>query len=174
MANTTYGTPYVTSSDYVTNYPTTSLALANQIDTILGPLSSAWTSYTPSWTNLTAGNGTVACAYVKVGRLVQVRIKFTLGSTSSVGTIPELSLPASFASAYTNITPVGKCVLYDLSADGVFYGMIIPSTGLSTARVFVDNVAGTYAIPGLVTSTAPFTWATGDRIEAMFRYEAAS
>lgn len=33
MANTTYGTPYVTSSDYVTNYPTTSLALANAVDT---------------------------------------------------------------------------------------------------------------------------------------------
>lgn len=34
MANTALGTPYVTSSDYVTNYPTTSLALANSIDTL--------------------------------------------------------------------------------------------------------------------------------------------
>jgi len=34
MANTSLGTPYVTSSDYVTNYPTTSLALANAIDTL--------------------------------------------------------------------------------------------------------------------------------------------
>jgi hypothetical protein len=36
MANTALGTPYVTSSDYVTNYPTTSLALANAIDAFGG------------------------------------------------------------------------------------------------------------------------------------------
>lgn len=36
MANTSLGTPYVTSSDYVTNYPTTSLALANAIDAFGG------------------------------------------------------------------------------------------------------------------------------------------
>lgn len=36
MANTALGTPYVTSSDYVTSYPTTSLALANAIDAFGG------------------------------------------------------------------------------------------------------------------------------------------
>ena len=33
MPNTTYGTPYVSSSDYVSNYPTVSQTLANYLDT---------------------------------------------------------------------------------------------------------------------------------------------
>lgn len=33
MPNTTYGTPYVSSSDYVSNWPTVSQSVANAIDT---------------------------------------------------------------------------------------------------------------------------------------------
>lgn len=34
MATTAAGTPYVVSSDTITSYPTTSLALANRVDTV--------------------------------------------------------------------------------------------------------------------------------------------
>lgn len=34
MATTAQGTPYVTGSDTITSYPTTSLALANRVDAV--------------------------------------------------------------------------------------------------------------------------------------------
>jgi hypothetical protein len=34
MATTSAGTPYVTGSDNITGYPTTSLALANRVDAV--------------------------------------------------------------------------------------------------------------------------------------------
>ena len=34
MATTAAGTPYVTGSDTITSYPTTSLALANRVDAV--------------------------------------------------------------------------------------------------------------------------------------------
>ena len=34
MATTAQGTPYVTGTDNITSYPTTSLALANRVDSI--------------------------------------------------------------------------------------------------------------------------------------------
>lgn len=133
----------------------------------------AWTSYTPTWTNLTVGNGTNASAYVQAGKLIIVRIKFTLGSTSSVGTIPYATVPASFNSAYTGTFPVGSCTMFDLSTDAVWFGHAIPDSSLTNIRFFVDNVAGTYSTAGVVSATAPMTWATGDRLETTFVYESA-
>jgi len=50
-----------------------------------------WTSFTPTWTNLTVGNGTYDWSlYSQVNDIVFFSIRFTLGSTSSVGTTPEL------------------------------------------------------------------------------------
>jgi hypothetical protein len=42
MATTAQGTPYVTGSDNVTSYPTTSLALANRIDSIASNAGGSW------------------------------------------------------------------------------------------------------------------------------------
>jgi hypothetical protein len=145
-------------------------AIGNNLDAIGG----AWTAYTPTWTNLTVGNATQDSRYIAAGRLVIVNLKITLGSTSSVGTIPEFSLPENLDGSYTTGDTIGDLRLFDTSADGVFWAKALPRTALTGARPFVDQVNGTYNAPGVITATVPFTWATGDAISGTLIYESDS
>jgi hypothetical protein len=43
----------------------------------------AWTSFTPSWVNLTPGNGVVSAAYSQFNKILFVRVKLTWGTTTS-------------------------------------------------------------------------------------------
>jgi len=133
----------------------------------------AWTAYTPTWTNLTVGNATQDSRYIKVGRLVMVNLKIILGSTSSVGSIPEFSLPANLDASYGTGDTIGDLQLQQVSAGAVYWGKALPRTDLTGARPFVDQVAGTYNVPQIVNATIPFTWATGDIISGTLIYEAA-
>lgn len=58
MATTTGGTPYVTSSDLVANYPTASLSLANRTDVVAsgGPVLVKTSGYTITIADILAGN----------------------------------------------------------------------------------------------------------------------
>ena len=56
----------------------------------------SWTTFTPTWTNFTLGNGTVdRAAYEQIGRSVDVYVRVTLGSTSSVTGAITLTLPVT-------------------------------------------------------------------------------
>jgi len=66
----------------------------------------AWQTWSPSLSNLTLGNGTQIAKYIQIGKTVFVRYKFLLGSTSSVGTSPTISLPVTAISDYSDTTYV--------------------------------------------------------------------
>jgi hypothetical protein len=133
----------------------------------------AWTTYTPSFSNLTKGNGTSEAAYMQAGKFVTVRFTFTLGSTSSVGTIPTISVPETMDTQYLSSFALGTCHLYDLNTDQVYPGLVIPSTDRNSARPFAINTSGSLASYAIVNATTPFTWATGDQMTMTFTYEAA-
>jgi hypothetical protein len=70
----------------------------------LKALGDAWQSYTPTWTavttNPTLGNGTLAGAYVQVGKLVVYRIRLNFGSTTSIGSgVYSWTLPVTVSGA---------------------------------------------------------------------------
>ena len=125
-----------------------------------------YSAYTPSWTNLTVGNGTVIARYTNVGKFVHGYVRFTLGSTSSIGSSPKFSLPS---------TPqTGGLMNYG-------YGMY-EDTGTANVAAYVTNDANLLILRyttsatgsiGSITSTAPFTWTTGDGIAIQFVYEEA-
>src|SRR6185369_9654216 len=71
---------------------------------------SAWGSWTPSWTNLSVGNGTVVAKYVQIGKTVFARLSLVLGSTSTV------TGPVIFSLPVTSVT-------YDGAATGTPLGM---------------------------------------------------
>jgi hypothetical protein len=54
---------------------------------VIGPSTGSWTSFTPTWLNVTVGNGTINAAYTVLGKTCTFYTVFTLGSTSSVGDI---------------------------------------------------------------------------------------
>lgn len=131
----------------------------------------AWTSYTPTFTGFTLGNGTINRAhYTRIGDTVIVDIFVTLGSTSSMGNFTAFSLPvnASFVGAQSS---AGTANCSDGGAAN--YPSVVRLESSTTARVLTQNASGTFLVIGGVTSTAPFTWASTDVFAANFTYQAA-
>lgn len=134
----------------------------------------AWQSWTPTWTNLTVGNGVVVAKYLQIGKLVICHLSIVLGNTSSVGTEVSFSLPVT-QGAYggSNLGRLGTVGLLDASAGpAAFEGRLVP---LSTSAVIVrvSNTSGTYETLTPLSATVPFTWTTSDEIGGQFWYEAA-
>ena len=63
----------------------------------LAPFSAAWTSWTPTWSNLTVGNGVLVSKYIKVGKYVSFYIDLNFGTTTSVSGDINFSLPVNNA-----------------------------------------------------------------------------
>jgi hypothetical protein len=136
----------------------------------------AWTSFTPTWTNLTVGNATQNSAYIAAGKLHIVRIALTWGSTTSMSGVPEFTLPngVSFHSSYYSTAIVGYGALED-DNPGTDYTGVVMRSGATAARgrFLCEQVNATYAAAAGISATVPFTWATGDNIFAVFTFEAA-
>jgi hypothetical protein len=131
---------------------------------------SGWTSYTPTWTNLTVGNGTLTGKYAYAGVTTLFRVEFTLGSTSSVGSGPTFTFPQQ-AVAHESYHQLGFAVMHDVGT-AVYNGLIIFSD-TSNAALQILNVGSTYPTIVSVTSTVPFTWTTGDKLLISGYYERA-
>lgn len=132
-----------------------------------------WSSWTPTWTNLSVGNGTVAARYTQIGKLVTCRLTLVFGSTTSITGVVSFSLPVtSVTYAGTALTqPLGTVILYDLGT-ALFAGRIRWAS-TTTAQPLVENTTGTYSVLTTLSSTVPFTWAAGDELQAEFTFEAA-
>lgn len=130
-----------------------------------------WTTWSPSYSNLTIGNGTVVARYTQIGKTVIARFEFTLGSTSAVGTNPDVSLPVTAAGFYTDARLNWTDVL--LQAAGTRYNGMVRFPTTTTARINAMQVSGTNIVSQGVTATAPATWTTADIIAWQVTYEAA-
>jgi hypothetical protein len=126
-------------------------------------------SYTPTMTNMTLGNGTLTAKYVRINKFIFGQIKFTLGSTSAMGTSPSFSLPVTGATVVGEISSQVYC----LDSGVAFYYAAATQSTTSLALVTM-NSAGTYLTNSAnFTATIPFTWSTNDYVSISFCYEAA-
>ena len=129
---------------------------------------SAWTTYTPTFTNLTVGNSTVAARYKQIGKIVFVSMRFTRGSTGSIGSTPTMSLPVN------NDSDIGLMIgtpYYEDTGTQGFVGYLL--LGGNIVYFGQQNVSGTYPTTAYISATVPFTWTTNDNITVQFYYEAA-
>jgi hypothetical protein len=131
--------------------------------------SEVWTDWTPTWTNLTVGSGTVIAKYSKIGRLVNFRLRFTYGAGSAIGTAPVYTLPIPAASDYIVEWPIGKVVMVDNGIKA--YNGDAQINSLTQGLLRYDDGLGSWVT---VTATVPFTWASGDYFFISGTYEAAS
>jgi hypothetical protein len=119
----------------------------------------AWTTWSPTLTNLTLSNGTQIAKYRQVGKTVDFIWSFVLGSTSSVGTSPAFTLAVAPSTnwAFTGNTlfPT-NCVAID-AGNAEWPG----ETRLSGSTVSIFYKSTISAVSN-ITATAPFTWGTGD------------
>lgn len=129
-------------------------------------------AFTPSWTNITVGNGTSQGYYTLIGKLVLFRAEIVFGSTSAMGSGPALALPipASRAPVASQI----DVMILD-SGTGAFRGNVDPATPTTTSvgTLLVHSANGTYVGVAQMSSTIPMTWTTNDRLQVTGWYMAA-
>lgn len=129
----------------------------------IGDPTAAWTTYTPTFSG-TLGNGTITGQYAKTGRRVHFIVRFTFGSTSTMGA--DFGLPVAAAARTITGKIHGRVV--DVSAGPNHY---LVGGGIGSGATAVAPVAhGQTALTGSV----PITWASGDVLEIQGTYEAAS
>jgi hypothetical protein len=128
----------------------------------------AWTSFTPTWSGITIGNGTNSAAYLKVGKHVAFRASFTLGSTSAITGSIGVQFPVTAISLFSGVfvgffqdTGAGWSPAICISGDG------------SGIALYASAAAGAYVNANLTSSTVPHTWASTDVVSVSGVYQAA-
>ena len=131
----------------------------------------SWDSWTPSFTNLTVGNGTLLGKYLKLGKVVNYMFMLTFGSTTSISGNVDVSLPVNASSDYGtgNYNHVGiGGVLHSGSVSALSHHIDAATKG----ALFGVNAPGP-ASYAYMTATVPVTFGTGDVISVQGVYEAA-
>jgi len=118
-----------------------------------------WNTWTPTVPNASWGaivNGTITGLYAQVNDVIHYHIDYTFGSSDSVNNGWGLTPPVDVS---TTVSAHGGCYLNDTSTGNAYLGVCSVS---ETDRI--RPVFGDYGAFGVLTSTFPITWATGDRI----------
>jgi hypothetical protein len=134
-----------------------------------------WQTFGPNFGNLSGGTLNYA-KYSQIGKTVRFRFKYTLGGAGVSGPVtitPPVTLNTDYADG--GFQPLLSTVLYrdsDVSANRL-QGVIVIS-GSNTFSLSVWDLTSTiYMGRKTLSSTVPFTWASGDIIYAEGSYEAA-
>jgi hypothetical protein len=117
-------------------------------------------TYTPTWasaaTQPSLGNGTITGHYMKIGNLYIVKIKLTMGSTTTYGSgAYQFSLPSSALHVMFGQTRAGD------TGTASTYGIV--RVVANNAFVFTNAAAAYHA-------TSPHTWADTDELEVQVAY----
>ena len=129
------------------------------------------TTYTPTFTNLSIGNGTSSFKFTRVNNNILLLGSIIFGSTTSVTGLINITFPIS-ADTTVNTGVIGIASAQD-SGVGTF-PLAIFQESTTLLRLFAIGSASTYLGPLTATSsTVPFTWANTDEIRLMVMYKAA-
>lgn len=145
------------------------------LDADVAALVAAFPTTTTTWASpinagITVGaGGAVSAVYAQLGPLVFARFKFTFGAGSAITGDVSLVLPVAASSSWL---VNGSGTFFDTSASGVS-NITFAQTATTTILVRATNAAGTYDNNAVISSTIPFTWATGDIMSVTLFYQVA-
>lgn len=123
-----------------------------------------WQTYTPTLTNITIGNGSIAAKYAKNGNVVHVEVLIVFGSTTTIAAGALISLPTN-NTAGSSAQILGSTGMFDVSA-GIIY------RGTALVNSATDLVLYQSNTPlALVTNNLPFIWTTSDQLTASLVYQ---
>jgi len=128
----------------------------------------AWTTYTPTLTNITLGDGILDFGYCKIGKTVHVSGRFVMAANSSINGLMGFSLPVAAVSDFYSGT-VGT--ILDVAA--AFIPCVIYFGSTTRMDVYALNAAGTYLAYAATSSSVPMTWTNPDALTFYLTYEAA-
>jgi len=145
----------------------TKLAIGN---TVIG----TYTAYTPTFSEITLGNGTIASYFCQVNKFVHYYGRLTFGSTTSItGSSPMISVPVNQSATFPlQQFPMGNTMYLDASAAIRYIGQGTQNTA-GFFRLWVLNTQVSYTAQTFVTASVPFTWTTSDVINWNITYEGA-
>jgi hypothetical protein len=131
-----------------------------------------WTSFTPTWTNLTVGNGTYSsAAYLLDGKLAHVSVALVFGSTTSISGSVSITVPEAITRKTGLVSSNNTVHLQQTGVSNIVGSLISDPTDDRIFFVRVELSDGTYGSLDSISSTIPFTWATGHRIQLAMSYE---
>lgn len=131
-----------------------------------GTPSPTWTTYTPTNSGITVGNGTQTARFSETGNIVCVSYKFVLGSTSSVTGGVSVGLPSTNNSVATCAVTIADAGTNNYTG----IGTADPSAGNVLIRpIKTDGTYGTWSD----NLGAMFTWAVNDILQFSITYEKA-
>jgi hypothetical protein len=129
------------------------------------PTGSAWTTWSPTYSGLTVGNGTVTARYNTNNNVVFYQWQLIFGSTSSISGEVTVSLP---------LTGTGRSLAQvSILDEFVAYYVGIGLVGTTSVLARVTTAGGTYVGNSSLSSTIPMTWNTGDQMVVTGFYEKA-
>lgn len=124
-------------------------------------------AFTPTWTNVTVGNGTVVARYSVDGRRVKGQVSLTLGTTSSISGQITVDCPIT-AVADFDYQAIGSAGMIDTGVS-LYMGAAVMRT-TSKIEVRAINAAGTYSVWTATSGTVPHTWGSTDQLTLEFEY----
>lgn len=138
-----------------------------------------WSSFTPTLTNFTVGNGSMTGYYSQTGKIVCGHVDIKFGTTSTWTGNLLINYPVAASSHYDTVSylslqfPIGNTIAYDSSAVTQYYGTTVVYN-TTAMGILVWNATGTnLSTQNAFSASQPFTWATNDILSIEFCYEAA-
>lgn len=125
-------------------------------------------TFTPTFVNLTIGNGTVEGNYTKVGRLVTVHIYVKWGSTTSASGGWYIN-NAPFTAVNDNMQSFGNGLVLD-SGTANFSALSRIVANTTDIRPMAQLTVNGYIGWTGVTATVPMTWTTNDETRVNITY----
>ena len=138
----------------------------------------AYQSWSPTWTNLTVGNGTGIYRYVRIGKNVKGYLILKFGSTTSISGTVYFTLPVACSSnelltETSAFVQIGVTRAYDNGTAAYSGPLLMGNNETTKVLPTMYNASATYLYDTAITSTVPMTWTTNDQLTCTFDYEAA-
>lgn len=133
-----------------------------------------WTEWTPTFTNLTVGDGTVQAWYRLQGAALDFHLLFELGATSAVGTGPTFTVPYPLHADYFPTVGTPKAGHGSAGDAGIAeYDLSVRVTAAATPSTLAWVVIGVNGLHAPVAAALPFAFGTGDTLAAFGRVHIA-
>lgn len=129
-----------------------------------------FTSFTPTWNNVTVGNGTSTGAYTTVGDLVYGYALLTLGSTSSITGNVNVVFPVAFSAPDEALISL---VRLEDTGTAAYSGFGVSVSSTNSIYLNAQVTSGSFSSETNVNGTTPFTWTNTDKIKVSFTYRKA-
>ena len=134
-------------------------------------LTGSWSAWTPTWTGLTIGNGTVQARYLQIGKTVSFELRVDFGTTTALTTTQgEFTLPATANSSVSRSIFNGLWTSYSGAAKLIMVADTISST--TSAKLFFQDSIASFS-PYTSTNTSTYFPGASDEFVILGTYEAA-